>query len=287
MKFRAAYGQSANFPCIRQVSLQHLVPSNIGGLQGSIVNIQGGDPNIKPERQTEFEAGFDFSILNSRLNFEFTFYNKKIFDFLLLATVPPSSGFSTKYVNAGDLRNQGIEIGLNAQPISSKNIKWNSTVNFWMNRSNVTRLTIPPVMLGSFGTSLGTFQIEQGKSATQIVGTDAPAHASGLVVLGNQEPKFQMNTFNEITLFNKLSLRFLIHWKYKGDNVNLLIFSMILEAQVQIMMLMLMGMGYLMDHKGSVSFLAAVQEDLFRMQVTCVSGRLGCIIHSIKYPAMW
>ncbi|MFI5187362.1 MAG: SusC/RagA family TonB-linked outer membrane protein [Chitinophagales bacterium] len=220
LKLRAAYGQSANFPAFGS-KFTTLVASNITGTQGSIVNVQGGDPNIKPERQTEFETGIDFSIFKSKLNFELTFYNKKIFDFLLLATVPPSSGFSTKFVNAGDLRNQGIELGLNAQILSLANVKWNSNINFWMNRSKVTRLVIPPVILGSFGTSLGTFQIEEGKSATQIVGTDAPGHPSGLVVLGDQEPKFQMNTFNEVTFFNKISLRFLIHWKYKGDNVNL------------------------------------------------------------------
>lgn len=220
LKVRAAYGESANFPAFGS-KFTTLVASNIGGLQGSIVNVQGGDPNIKPERQTEFETGADFSILKSRLNFEFTFYKKKIYDFLLLATVPPSSGFSQKFVNAGDLQNHGVEIGLNALVISSANLTWNSNVSFWLNRSEVTRLVIPPVILGSFGTSLGTFYIEQGKSATQIVGTDAPTHPSGLVVLGDQEPRFQMNTFNEITFRKKLSLRFLIHWKYKGDNINL------------------------------------------------------------------
>lgn len=218
-KLRAAYGQSANFPAFGS-KFTTLVASNIGGLQGSLVNVQGGDPNIKPENQTELEGGLDFSMFNNKLSFEITLYKKKIFDFLLLATVPPSSGFSTKFVNAGDLTNHGMEIGMNAQPVSSKNIKWNTSVNFWFNRSEVTKLTIPPVQLGSFGTSLGTFQIEQGKSATQIVGNDAPAQ-EGVVVLGDQEPRFQMNTFNEITFFNKLSLRFLIHWKDGGDNINL------------------------------------------------------------------
>ena len=221
LKVRAAYGQSANFPAFGS-KYTTLVSSNISGFQGSLVNVQGGDPNIKAERQSEFETGIDFSILKGKLNFEISFYNKKIYDFLMLATVPPSSGFSSKYVNAGDLRNQGIEIGLKAQPVSSKTIKWNSSVNFWFNRSLVTRLSIPSVTLGSFGTSFGSFQIEQGKSATQIVGRNAPVVAKGVIVpLGNQEPTFQMNTFNEITLLNKLSLRFLIHWKYKGDNVNL------------------------------------------------------------------
>jgi len=225
LKVRAAYGQSANFP-VYGSKFTTFVASNITGLQGSLVNVQGGDPNIKPERQTELEAGIDFSILNSKLNFEITFYNKKIFDFLLLATVPASSGVSTKYLNAGDLRNQGVEIGMNAQPISAKNVKWNTTVNFWLNRSKVTTLTIPPVILGVFGTSLATFKIEEGKSATQIVGKDAtpqtPVDKKDILYpLGDQEPRFQMNSFNEVTFWNKLSLRFLVHWKYKGDNINL------------------------------------------------------------------
>jgi TonB-dependent starch-binding outer membrane protein SusC len=219
LKLRAAYGQSANFPVFGS-KFTTFVASNIGGLQGYLVNVQGGDPDIKPERQTEFEAGVDFSVLEGKLNFEISYYNKKIFDFLLLATVPPSSGFSTKFVNAGDLRNHGMEFGVNARPVNGKNFKWSTSLNFWFNRSEVTRLTIPPVILGSFGTSLGTFQIEQGKSATQIVGTDAPGK-TGLVVLGNQEPKFQMNSFNELTFLNKITLRFLAHWKNKGDNVNL------------------------------------------------------------------
>jgi hypothetical protein len=40
-------------------------------------------------------------------------------------------------------------------------------------------------------------------------------------VWGDQEPRFQMNSFNEITFKNNLSLRFLIHWKNGGENVNL------------------------------------------------------------------
>lgn len=219
LKVRAAYGQSANFPAYGSKFTAFPI-SNISGFSGSIISLQRGEPDIKPERQTELETGIDFSVFDSKLNFEITYYNKKIFDFLLSSTVPSSSGFTNKWVNAGDLRNHGIEIGMKAQPVATKNIKWNTSVNFWLNRSKVTKLTIPPVILGSFGTSLGSFQIEEGKSATQIVGTDAPDR-EGLVVLGNQEPKFQMNSFNEIILYSRLAIRFLVHWKYKGDNINL------------------------------------------------------------------
>ena len=221
-KVRAAYGQAGNFPAYGS-KFTSLAVSNITGLPGSVVNIQKGEPNIKPEKQTEFETGFDFTVLKGRLSMEFTYYNKNIYDFLLLNTLPSSSGYTTQWVNAGDLRNNGVEIGLTATPVMTKNIKWTTSVGFWFNRSEVTKLTIPPVVLGSFGVALGTFQIEQGKSATQIIGLtdDAATYPSHIRVWGDQEPRFQMNSFNEITFWNNLSLRFLIHWKEGGANVNL------------------------------------------------------------------
>jgi hypothetical protein len=135
----------------------------------------------------------------------------------MLANLPASSGFATGWVNAGDLRNRGVELGVNAKPVATKNVTWNTSLNFWLNRSLVTRYIIPPIPQGSFGYVLGSFQIEQGKSATQIVGLNG----AGIGVLGDAEPRFQMNTYNEITFWNKLSLRFLLHWKNGGSNINL------------------------------------------------------------------
>jgi hypothetical protein len=70
---------------------------------------------------------------------------------------------------------------------------------------------------GSFGYVLGSFQIQEGKSATQILGLNG----AGVGKLGDAEPTFQMNTYNEVTFLNKISLRFLLHWKKGGQNVNL------------------------------------------------------------------
>ena len=216
LKLRAAYGEATNVPAYGS-KFTSAVVSNIGGNPGSLINIQKGDPSIRPERQKEFETGIDFSMLKGRLGFEVTYYSKKINDFLMLGNLPASSGFSTQWLNAGDLRNRGIEVGMNAKPIVSKTITWTSSVNFWFNRSMVTRYTLPAVPQGSFGYVLGSFQIEEGKPATQIVGLNG----AGVGVLGDAEPRFQMNTYNEITFRNCLSLRFLMHWKKGGDNINL------------------------------------------------------------------
>ena len=215
-KLRAAYGEANNTPAYGS-KFTSMNVSNIGGLPGSIIGLQEGQANIEPERQSEFETGLDFSVLKGRLSFEATYYRKKIFNFLMQSQPPTSSGFTTSWVNAGDLQNTGVELSLNARPVQNRNITWNTTFNFWLNRSLVTRLITQPVPQGSFGYVLGTYQIQQGASATQILGLSP----TGIVKWGDAEPTFQMNTYNEITFQNKISLRFLLHWKNGGQNVNL------------------------------------------------------------------
>ncbi|HTL10777.1 MAG TPA: SusC/RagA family TonB-linked outer membrane protein [Chitinophagaceae bacterium] len=216
LKLRAAYGQANNVPAYGS-KFTPLVVSNIAGSPGVIIGIQEGQATIKPERQTEFEAGIDFSILNGRAAFQLTFYNKNVYDFLMQSNLPSSSGFTSKWVNAGNLRNRGVELGLNAKPLSTKFISWNTSVNFWLNRSLVTKLTIPSIPQGSFGYVLGSFQIQEGQSATQLLGLNG----QGVGKLGDAEPRFQMSTYNELTVMNRLSLRFLLHLKAGGQNVNL------------------------------------------------------------------
>lgn len=216
IKLRAAYGEANNVPAYGSKFTAFGI-SNISGYPGLLVNSIEGNADIKPERQKEFETGADFSLLKGRLGFELTYYAKDINDFLLLTTPPPSSGFAQQWTNAGDLTNHGVELGMNARPVETNKIVWNTSVNFWLNRSKVTKLIVPPVQLGSTGgVLLGTYMIQQGKSATQIVGLNG----QGVGPLGDAEPKFQMSTYNEITLNKRLSLRFLIHWKYGGQNVD-------------------------------------------------------------------
>jgi TonB-linked SusC/RagA family outer membrane protein len=217
VKVRAAYGQANNVPAYGS-KFTALGISNIQGNPGVIVNPQEGQADIKPERQKEFETGIDFSVLHDRLGFVLTWYDKSIDDFLMQSNPPSSSGSSTAWANAGNLRNRGVELGLNARPIQTRHVVWTTSLNFWLNRSLVTLLTIPSVPQGSFGYVLGSFQIQQGKSATQILGLDG---TGGVSKLGDAEPTFQMNSYNEITFFDHWSLRFLLHWKKGGQNVNL------------------------------------------------------------------
>ena len=216
LKLRAAYGEAGTFAVfgsLYTIYASTLIDSNVG----IAVPLTRGNPNILPERQKELELGFDLGLIENRLSLEFTMYKKNVDDLLLLANTQPSSGFSTKWENAGELENKGVEIALNASIVQNDDFDWNAGLNWWKNKSEMVRMDVPAYNTGGFGTSLGTFRIEEGKSVTQIVGNNVDGD---LIQLGNAEPDFQMSLSNNLN-YKDFSLSFLWHWKKGGDNVNL------------------------------------------------------------------
>ncbi len=225
VKLRAAYGESGNFPA----NFSIFTPLNavvIGGATGSLITTAAGNDELGPERQREIEAGIDIGLVNDRVVLEMTYYNKTINDFLLQVAQPPSSGFSTRWANAGNLKNQGIEIGLGVSAIRSRVLNWNNQFNFWLNRSKITKLNVPSFNEGGFAPFLGVFRIEEGKSPTQIIGSILPENdtqdgaADGLFAWGDAEPDFNLSWAGDLE-WKKWELGMLWHWKQGGNGVNL------------------------------------------------------------------
>ena len=219
LKLRIAYGEAANFPPFGALFTSYNSFSSNGLLGISLIGIRG-DENLKAERQKELEFGADVSFFNGLLNFEATYYIKTIEDLILLAALEPSTGFTQQYVNAGELRNKGIELTLNATPVITNDFQWNTGITFFKNKSEITKLDVEPFNIGAFGATLGTFRIEEGESATQIVGIGPNPGASGFQKWGDAEPDFQMAFTNYLT-YKDFELSFLFQWKQGGDNVNL------------------------------------------------------------------
>lgn len=215
-KIRGAYGEAGNFAPFGALFTGY-VNSLIDGNVGIVVPTTLGDPNIKPERQKELELGFDAGLFENRVSLEFSYYVKSVDDLVLEADNAQSSGYTLRWSNAGNLENKGVEVSLNASVFENPNFTWDTGIIFYKNKSEITQLNINSFDLGGFGTGLGTFRIEEGKSVTQIVGNDENGNA---VVLGDAEPDFQM-TFTNNFKFKAFNLSFLWHWKKGGDNINL------------------------------------------------------------------
>jgi TonB-dependent starch-binding outer membrane protein SusC len=212
LKLRAAYGQTGNRPVFGTKYVSDTT-ATIGGNFGTLVSIQSGDPNIKPERQKEYETGIDATFADSRADLSLTLYQRNISDLILVQTIAPSIGQQFRaFSSTSTLRNQGVEASLGLQLVRNRDVNWLFRTTYSMNRSKITHLSVPTFQTGGFGTSLGTFQIEEGKSATQIAGREG--------VVGDAYPDFQMSFTNDID-FKAFTLGFLFDWKQGGDIINL------------------------------------------------------------------
>lgn len=100
-----------------------------------------GDPNLRPEFTNTYEGGLDMSFFNDRLGFEATYYDATSKDQIVEVPVSAATGYLRAAVNAGEMRNRGIEITLNAVPVQRENFSWSTAVNFSANRNNVIRLS--------------------------------------------------------------------------------------------------------------------------------------------------
>ncbi|HXE58805.1 MAG TPA: SusC/RagA family TonB-linked outer membrane protein [Gemmatimonadales bacterium] len=212
VKLRGAFGQTGN-PPLFGAKFNPDTTGTIGGLFGAYPGNRVGDPDIEPERQTEIEAGFDATLGNGFAELSLTLYQRSISNLILEQTLAASTGQETRIFNSDSrLRNRGIEVALTLAPIQRADLSWLFRTTFFANRSKITRLTVPAFETGGFGTSLGAFKIEEGKSATQIVGTEG--------VVGDANPDFQMSFSSDVD-WRRFSFGFLLDWKKGGDVINL------------------------------------------------------------------
>lgn len=85
-------------------------PFGINSLSGYYLSTHG-NPNLRWENQTQIDVGFDLGFFENKLFLVFDYYNKLTDDVLVRAPLPPSSGSATPpFINAGKIRNQGIEL---------------------------------------------------------------------------------------------------------------------------------------------------------------------------------
>ncbi len=193
-------------------------------------------PDLKPEIVKSLEAGIEARFIDDRFGVNATYYKSNSFNQLLQIPLPTATGYSSKYINAGNIQNQGIEVVLNATPIRTKDFNWNMALNFALNRNKVIKLSpdIKVVYLsGSFGRS-ATPQVAEGGSYGDMVGFQwvkdskgqhevdslgRPVTSNGIGdpqgLIGNFNPKETMG-FTNTFRYKAFSLRVLMDGRIGG-----------------------------------------------------------------------
>ncbi len=246
LKIRASYGQSGNLTAIGAYDrFSNYVNVSLAGLPGLSAPTQFGNPDVKPERQTEKEIGLDASFLNDRLGLEVSVYDKGVQDLLLPVTLRPSSGYLTQFQNIGNMTNKGLEVMLRGVPVQSSNFKWNSTLIFSKVKNRVTDVPGGVVTFpGGFGQvaavngyALGAFYATafardaSGNKLLNAAGFPQPEQRSRNAagqptggnlprVIGDPNPDWTGSFTNEFSIGKSLSLRMQWDASYGNDVFN-------------------------------------------------------------------
>lgn len=122
-----------------------------------------GNEDITWETSYSFNAGFDFNLFHNKLNGSIEYFSRKTTDMLYYMPVSPSNGYSVYPKNVGAIRNNGVEIDLNSDIISNKNIQWNIFANATFVKNKI--LELAPELNGELIS--GSTIYKEGKSMYQ------------------------------------------------------------------------------------------------------------------------
>ena len=96
-----------------------------------------GNPEVRPERQTELEFGFDIEAFDGRIRSEVTQYSKRSDDALVLAPFAASVGGGNRYANLGQVTNKGTEVVFNLRAIQRTDVALEFNVTGSVNRNKL------------------------------------------------------------------------------------------------------------------------------------------------------
>ncbi len=187
--------------------------------------------NLKPEISTSTEAGLELRFLQSRLNIDLTVYNNITRNQILEVPLDPTTGYTKAVLNAGAVRNRGVEVVITAQPVKLRNFKWSTTVTWSKNQNRVLELaegmggkmdlayggnaTIQAKVGGTTGDLYGFGFVRSPEGAVVYTADGLPARPSDIQYIGNAYADWKAGWRNEFS-YKSFRFSFLFDGQYGG-----------------------------------------------------------------------
>ena len=142
LALRASYGLRGNIvedssPSIIAAALP---PNAVTGLFEMEIQ-QAPNPDLKWETTASFNVGLELGLFDDRLSLDVDYYLDESKDLIAYKSVSSVSGFSGKYVNYADVRNQGIDVSLSGTLLKNKDWRWTAAFNMGYVKNKVTKST--------------------------------------------------------------------------------------------------------------------------------------------------
>jgi TonB-linked SusC/RagA family outer membrane protein len=186
---------------------------------------------LKPEISTSTEAGLDLRFLQSRLNVDVTVYNNITRNQILEVPLDPTTGYTKAVLNAGAVRNRGVEVVLTAQPVKLRNFKWTTTVTWSKNKNRVLELaegmggkmdlayggnaTIQARVGGTTGDLYGFGFVRSPQGSIVYTADGLPARPADIQYIGNAYADWKAGWRNEFS-YKSFRISFLFDGQYGG-----------------------------------------------------------------------
>ena len=231
-KLRAAYAEAGNDADPYQTNGGYnLNDVSFNGLRMAAIQSQVPLLDLKNELTTGLEFGLDLRFFENRVGIDFTYYDQATTNQILPVEISAATGFANRLINAGEIRNHGYEVMVNANPVRVGEFSWDLSLNFSRNRSEV--VTLAPgieshTLLSGDGVSI---EARVGEPYGNIVGYAKKRNAEGrilvtelgkwqradeMTVLGNIQPDF-LGGFNSTFSYKGFSLSGLIDFRIGGQ----------------------------------------------------------------------
>ena len=148
LKFRIGYGLAGNQSGIDSYTTLSLVKPNgvipVGNSAAvSLGDLRNTNPDLKWEKNAEYNVGIDFGIWNDRLTASVDYYYRKGTDLIGKQMLPLETGFVSTNINWASMVNKGVEVSLSTRNVATKNFSWYTNLNFAYNNNKVLREAIP------------------------------------------------------------------------------------------------------------------------------------------------
>ena len=146
LKLRASYGVQGN---IDKSTSPFVVGkyNNVSILPGTneeaIQATNAPNPNLRWEKTTSSNIGFDLSLFNNRVFLTGDYYSRKSTDLIGLRSIPLENGYNFISTNWATVSNKGYELSINTTNINTPNFRWTSGLNIAHNKSVVEDIEIP------------------------------------------------------------------------------------------------------------------------------------------------
>lgn len=227
--------------------------------------------NLQPLLTSTFELGTEVQFFKNRLGLDVAVYFGNTSNQILTRTIDAASGYNASIINAGTVRNNGIEIGLNAKPVTSKDgFNWSVSGTFSFNQNKIMSMPDSTVLLRAGQIASGQIVASVGGSMGDIYGlgyqrspdgqvifdeaTGFPKITDNIIYLGNSIPKYRASLGNTFR-YKNFSLNVLFDAQLGAVAYSLTHYKMVEQGKLNVTIpgryVGIIGNGVIDNHDGT------------------------------------